>query len=356
MPVDPDLLPEIMAAAQKRFGGIASIKMGDEVLPVRRISTGSIELDLATWGGFPMGRMIRPWGAKSSFKSLLTWHMIIEAQREGLICAYYDSEGTYDEQFVTAIGVDTSKLILVQEFTGIIEDLVVQIQSLLSAAHVHVVDSVGHGISRERIETAPGQKMSRASKARAWSEYIPDLESRMDKRENMIVFIDQIRTHQTHGHEINSSSNIFDHASSMDLHTRRVASLYRDANGEFVSKKPQKGPGEAETLGGDSLIEGVEVGIEVSKSKVCRPFGKARLRWDFDRKAFDRVFELKKVGMYLGVIEQSGAFYKIPTNDKSIQGEAKLRERIGQDDALVMAIYGAKNKFLEQHGYRSGGL
>lgn len=358
MPVDPSNLDAIVAAATKRFGGVQTISRGIDTPQVKRISWGSPEMDLITWGGAPMGRMIRPWGAKSSFKTLMVMSMAAQAQQyrdeqfpDGLTVAYYNVEGTFDEPFTRRLGVDTEKLILVNEFTNTIEDVVIQLQGLLTVAHIHIIDSVGFITSRERVETVPGAKMSRASKARAWSDLLPDIEGRMDKQENMIVFIDQVRVHQQHGHEINSSSAIFDHASAMDLHHRRTKSLYLGADGEYLEKRPQKS--NVDTLNSDDiLIDAVEFGVELNKSKVCRPFGKARLRWDLNEERFDRAFELKKIGIFLGVIQQSGSFYTIPTQTKSIQGERKLCQRIEQDEVLAMQIFAAVNKYSQERIHR----
>lgn len=362
MPVDASALPQIIAAAQKRFGGIQTIRHGDEVPRYKIISWGSIELDVATWGGARMGTFIRLWGRKGTLKTSMAWHLAAQAQKyrdddypDGLVVAYYPVESIYDKDYVASLGVDVSKLVLVDKYVHAIEDLVIQMQGLLSAAHVHIVDSIGHGVSRERLETAPGEKMSRGSKARAWSDYLPDIKSRMD-RDNMIVFIDQIRKNQKFGNDIPSSSSIsaFEHDVDMDLKFMRTSLLYRDAEGEFTDTRPQKVSGVA--LGDEVTADGMEIGIEVEKAKVCPQFAKARLRWDPRTRKFDQPFELKKIGVYLGVIQKSGSYYTIPTSDKSIHGEAKLRERLSQDDGLVMAIYAAKNKWLEQNGYRAGAV
>lgn len=360
MPVDASTLSEIIAAAQKRFGGIQTMRMGDELPSYKSISWGSLELDMATWGGARMGTMVRLWGKKGSLKTTMAFHLAAQAQNyksndfpDGLVVAYYPVESIYDEEYVASLGVDTSKLVVTDKFINAIEDLVIQMQGLLTAAHIHIIDSVGFGVSRERLETTPGESMSRGSKARAWTDYLPDLKSRMD-RDNMIVFIDQVRRNQKYGQDVPSSDSIsaFGHDIDMDLHFMPPKALYRAADGGLVDTRPKKS--NVITLGGEILTSGLEVGIEVEKSKVCRQHGKARLVWDHDQRAFDAIEQLKKVGIFLNVIGQSGGYYTIPTSDKSIHGDPKLRARISEDDALVMAIYAAKNKYLSQNGYRAG--
>lgn len=352
MPVDPSQLSTIIANAKRTFGSTDAIHMGNETVPVRRVSWGSVELDMATWGGAPMGRLIRLWGAKSTAKSMTCWNLAQQCMMAGLTVAYYNAEGQYDEAFTRdRMKIDISKLILVEG--GVIEDLVYKCQGLLNAVHVHIIDSVGHTFSKERAETVPGAKMSRASKSRAWSDLLPDLIDKMDKSENMIVVVDQVRVNQKYGHEEASASAIFDHTSSMDLHHKRIRSLYKGTDGEFRDAAGIPKDTWRPTIGDEVLVDGVEIGIEVNKSRVCRPFGKARLRLDLDTMTFDRVFELKKVGVYLGVIEKSGAYYKVPGLEKPIHGEPKLRAHIANDFGLVNQIMMAKEKYLADNGYKA---
>ncbi len=344
MPVNPDSLNEIMLAVTKRFGE-TSIRMGDQVPPVRSISWGSIEMDLATWGGAPMGRMVRPWGAGHSGKSLASWGLTREAQKQGLKIAYYNVEQQYDPVFTRdKMGVDIDDLIVVEG--SLIEEVGVKLQALLGAANIHIIDSVSMGISRQEFDTPHDKYSPRGARARAWGEILRDVTERMDDQENMIVLIDQVRVNQQHGGEQAASSTIFHHASSMSLHHKKIRNLYRDASGELQEKYPKTS--HVETMGGEILVDGMELGIECVKSRVCRPFGKARLRLNLETMQFDRAYELAKAGEWLGVIEKNGAFFKVPTTDKAIHGGAKLRERLQEDDALVMQIYAAKKRHLER--------
>lgn len=344
MPVNPDSLNEILVAAARRFGD-NSIRMGDQTPPVRMISWGSIEMDLATHGGAPMGRMIRPWGGYHSCKSLCAWGLTREAQVQGLTVAYYNIEGQYDKDFTRdQMGVDVEKLIVVEK--SMIEEVGVKLQALLGAAHIHILDSVSMAVAKQQFEKDPSSNSPRGAKARAWGEILYDTQERMDGEENMIVLIDQIRRNQQYGHEQPAASEIFDHASSLSLHHRKVRNLYRDSSGQLSDSRPKTT--NVETLGDEILVDGLEIGIEVNKSRVCRPFGKARLHLDLDTMQFDRAYEMAKVGQWLGVIEKNGAYYKIPTSDKAIHGIPKLKQRIQEDDSLIMQIYQAKKHYLER--------
>lgn len=65
---------------EKTFGK-GSVIVGNKVLDVDRISSGSIDLDAALGGGFGLGRIVELYGAESSGKSTLSIHAMIEGQK-----------------------------------------------------------------------------------------------------------------------------------------------------------------------------------------------------------------------------------------------------------------------------------
>lgn len=91
-----------------------------EKVPV--ISTGSLALDDAlSSGGLPKGRLIQYYGAPGSGKTLLTMVAMIEAQKEDPESRqiFIDSEGTFDPIWAETLGLDTSKVILIEGDTAV---------------------------------------------------------------------------------------------------------------------------------------------------------------------------------------------------------------------------------------------
>ena len=74
---------------------------------VRRIPTGSVELDTRLGGGIPIGRLSLISGAYSSSKTTQALHIVREAQKMGLVCAIFDVEGTIDNEYMQKLGIDT---------------------------------------------------------------------------------------------------------------------------------------------------------------------------------------------------------------------------------------------------------
>ena len=115
-PTNKKELEKLTNDLNKKFGancitiGVPKDDDGN-VKPIKRLSTGSISLDLALGGGIPEGRFIEMSGAYSSTKTTQALHIIREAQKEGLVCALLDIEGTTDEPSLKAIGVNVESLL-----------------------------------------------------------------------------------------------------------------------------------------------------------------------------------------------------------------------------------------------------
>jgi recombination protein RecA len=95
-------------------------EMIGEKVPV--ISTGSLVLDDAlSSGGLPKGRLIQYYGAPGSGKSLLAMLAMKEAQVEDEDAqqVFIDAEGTFDPAWAEAIGVDTSRVLLIDGDTAV---------------------------------------------------------------------------------------------------------------------------------------------------------------------------------------------------------------------------------------------
>lgn len=354
MPVDPTLLNSIITASTKRMNGVQNIHSGDAIPPVRRIPFDSLELNLATFGGAPMGRMVRIWGPKSSCKSMIAWGIAKNAQQHrserfpnGLTVAYYNAEGAYDPLYVRDVmGVDTSEGQLVVSEGAMIEDVSSSLDALLHAVNIHIIDSASfcqsvHKFAANKESRQPGLD------AQAWGAALTAAEENMDKQENMVIIIDQARVDFKTGALKVAGGMAADHASSLTLKCMATKKLYR-VNDELITTRPQKGN---DPLSGSHRVDGREIDIEVEKSRVCRPFGKANLIFDIDKLEFDKIEQLKKAGLFLGVIEQSGSFFKIPTTDKSIQGGSKLCARLEQDWELAGLIMKACDEYVKQAGY-----
>jgi len=110
-------LDQVVKDLNKSYG-VGSVMHGDEKETYDEvISTGSLGLDLALGiGGLPKngGKIIEIFGWESSGKSTLAQTIIANFQKAGVKCLLVDGEDSLDEVYSSALGIDLSKLYLIQ--------------------------------------------------------------------------------------------------------------------------------------------------------------------------------------------------------------------------------------------------
>lgn len=93
--------------------------MGEKV---QVISTGSLVLnDALSSGGLPKGRLIQYYGPPGSGKTLMAMIAMVEAQKEDPDAKqmFIDAEGTFSSDWAETLGLDTSRIILVEDDTAV---------------------------------------------------------------------------------------------------------------------------------------------------------------------------------------------------------------------------------------------
>ncbi len=323
MPVSEKNLAKALDAIRKEYGE-DSIRMGDEDEELIRVPSGIIQLDKLVGGGFPLGRWVHAYGGFGSGKTLTCLHVIREAQAMGLTCAYYDVEKQFNKGWAQSIGVDTSRLHVVEG--NEIEKLGEKMDVLLPAINIHVVDSVGAGVSVDQ-QAARLDESRPASASRAWGKVIPRLQSRFDRKENMIILINQTReVFGKPGQERPTGGSQLEYISSLSLHFSKSSWLFRDKY-DNLSENGKKT--DAET--GRITPDGIDLVVSVKKTRVSEPYGSARMRFEFGSGGkFDEMWALSGYAIFTGVIQNSGSWYTLPDGER-VQGESKVRDFIRQN-------------------------
>jgi protein RecA len=330
MPIDPSSLDKALAAIRKEYGD-GSIHTGTEKPPLERIPFGSVQLDWATGGGFPLGRWGHFYGGYSSAKTLTCWNLIKSAQELGLTCAYYNLEKQYDEPWVAARGVDVEKLYVVEGTT--IEGTGERLEALLGAINVHVIDSLASAVSVDEL-AGETTDWNPGIQARAWGKVLRRANERFDDSENAIIMINQTREmFGARGAESPTSGRFVEYMSSMSLHFKRSGWLFRDKNG-FLHPDGSK----TDSVTGDTEPSGIEFQVRVAKSRVGPPLRSARMRLDFDTGEYDELWALTRGAVYFGVVKQSGSWYTVPGLEKAVQGENGVRQALINDPELMDQI------------------
>lgn len=147
---------DIMKKIAKDHGNHIVKMGGDDYADTPRIPTGIFSFDLASGGGFPMGRVSIVWGAESSNKTNMVLLAIAQGQQiyPDKKAVFVDAEHAFDAAWARKLGVDTDKLIVIHpEFA---EQAVDFIESFLYADDVFLValDSIAALSTQNEIESS----------------------------------------------------------------------------------------------------------------------------------------------------------------------------------------------------------
>jgi recombination protein RecA len=189
-----DTLADTIKDIRKRFGpeSITTLEDVPQNVPVL-CSSGSLALDWAIGlGGYPKGRVIELYGLESSGKTTLALQGIAQAQKLGLACAFIDAEHALDPQHAIRLGVDTSKLLIVQPNSG--EEALQLVEALASSGNIGfiVVDSVAALTPKAEIEGLIGD-FKIGLIARLMGQAMRVIVPVLKKTGTTVLFINQIR-------------------------------------------------------------------------------------------------------------------------------------------------------------------
>lgn len=326
-------LTAALGQIDRQFGKGSVMRLGDaqDAQDVSCYSTGSLGLDIALGvGGLPRGRVIEVYGPESSGKTTLTLSVIAEAQKQGSTAAFIDAEHALDPGYAARLGVNTEELLVSQPDTG---EQALEITDMLvrsAAVDVVVVDSVAALTPKAEIEGDMGDSHM-GLHARLMSQALRKLTANIKRSNTMVIFINQIRMKigvMFGNPETTTGGNALKFYSSVRLDIRRIGAIKK----------------------GDEIL-GNQTRVKVVKNKVAPPFRKA----EFDilyNEGISKEGELIDIGIELGVVEKSGAWYSYGT-DRIGQGRDNVRAFL-KDNGDIAAAIEAKIR-QEKHLGGSGG-
>jgi recombination protein RecA len=318
-------MSKAVEAIVQRFGKGAIMALGAESQELPRfesISTSSLNLDRALGiGGIPKGRITEIYGPESSGKTTVTLHIIAEAQRKGMLCAFIDAEHALDVQYARALGVKTEDLLVSQPDCG---EQALEIADTLArtgSIGLIVVDSVAALIPRAELEGDMGDHHV-GLQARLMSQAMRKITGVAHQTNTAMVFINQLR-HKigvTFGSpETTTGGNALKYYASVRLDIRRIGTV-KDSDRAVANRTR----------------------VKVAKNKCAPPFAQAEFEIAFGR-GIDREAELLDAGLEAGAITKSGSWFSYGA-ERMGQGRAAaldwLRSREDKRAELLAALEG----------------
>ena len=293
------------------FGNGSIMKLGESkhITPVGGISTGSLSLDMATGiNGIPKGRVTEVYGAESSGKSTLAYHLMAECQKTGGTAAYIDTEHALDPDYAKRCGVNTDDLLISQpdfaeQALEICEYLVRS-----GAIEILVLDSVAALVPKVELEGDMGDAHV-GLQARLMSQALRKLTAAINKSHCAVLFINQIREKVGiiwGNPETTPGGRALKFYSSLRIDLRRTESLKKGTD-----------------------IIGSRVKARIVKNKVAPPFKVAEFDIMFNT-GISKESDIVDIGAELGIIQKSGAFYSF--NDIKLgQGKENVKSFLSEN-------------------------
>jgi len=300
---------QAISQIEKQFGKGSIMRMSeDKVVDIPAISTGSLALDMALGiGGVPRGRVVEIYGPESSGKTTLALHVAAEAQIKGGTVAFIDAEHALDIGYARKLGVDVDSLLVSQPDTGEQALDIAEILVRSGAVDVLIIDSVAALVPRAEIEGEMGDQHV-GLQARLMSQALRKLTGTISKSMTCVVFINQIRMKigvMFGNPETTTGGNALKFYASQRLDIRRIAAI-KD---------------------GDQVV-GNRTRVKVVKNKIAPPFKEAEFDIIYGL-GISKEGEVVDLGVTLGVIEKSGAWYSFD-GERIGQGRENVKRFLGE--------------------------
>lgn len=300
---------------ERQFGKGAVMRLGDTSVArdVTTVSTGSLGLDIALGiGGLPRGRVTEIYGPESSGKTTLALQVIAETQRQGGCAAFIDAEHALDPIYAAKLGVNVDDLLVSQPDTG---EQALEIADMLvrsGAVDTVVIDSVAALTPKAEIEGDMGDSHV-GLHARLMSQALRKLTANIKRSNTLVIFINQIRMKigvMFGSPETTTGGNALKFYASVRLDIRRIGSIKK----------------------GEDVV-GSETRVKVVKNKLAPPFKQAEFEILYGEGA-SRLGEIVDLGVKIGLIEKSGAWYSCGGN-RIGQGKENARAYLKENPELT---------------------
>ena len=323
-----------LSQIEKQHGKGAIMRMGEEggIVEVDAIPSGSLAIDAALGiGGFPRGRIVEIYGPEGAGKTMVSLHVIREAQQAGGTAAFIDAEHALDVGFARRIGVDVENLIISQPDSG--EQALEIVDTLVrsGALDVIVLDSVAALVPQAELEGEMGDSHM-GLHARLMSQALRKLTASISRSRTCAIFINQLRMKigvMFGNPETTTGGRAMGFYASLRVDIRRMGHI-KD---------------------GDRTI-GSRARVKVVKNKLAPPYRQAEfdIYYAGDRIGVSREADLLDIGVEHGLVEQAGTWFSCE-GKRLGQGreraraflaahpelaealESRLRERLGMEPA-----------------------
>ena len=294
------------------------IRKASELKEIEFIPYTSPQMNYLTRGGVPVGRMVELVGLPQSGKTTTALDIIANYQKKyDRYVVYLDAENTMDKEWGATLGVDWSKVILIQPESEYGETLLDMLLDYIRSGKVGmmVVDSAPF-IQPKAVCDKDLDEKSYGGNSALMKAFCDKAVPLCKKSECTFLMLNQVRENIGNPYKpfkipcgtalAHACSQIlwFTKGSLLDDKYKEVSSGYSNPIGNLVSVKMEKN--------------------KVTKND--RRLGTYTLNYST---GVDQLKDTLDMGLTLGIISQSGAWYKVTKKDGT---EAKMQGFTGVQD------------------------
>ena len=378
-----------MAEINKKFKA-QIINQGTDIIEVVKIPFSSPTANWMTYGGIPVGKITEFFGGEGGGKTTSAldicanaqkkFNEVFEQHREKVldeieqlkakdtkdskkkadklmsdlmeyvergprVVVYIDAEQTLDVQWAQLLGVDTEAMILVRPQEQTAEQVLQIAIDLISTGDVGlcVLDSIPMLVS-QNIFNEDMDKKSYGGISQALTVFCSKVTPHLTQQQCAFIGINQIREDLASMYNTVSTpgGKMWKHACSLRLRFRKDTLLDMN-NGELTSR--------AENPAGN------RVGIEIAKTKVCKPdrrIGYYTLNYT---EGIDVLADIITVALQYRILKQGGSWYyyldeegnvevDAENNEMKFQGKAKLLDELRNDEEFKEDVISRLDKVM----------
>ena len=278
-------LLNVMKLVEKQYGvgSVYTLDSNKANLSIDRWSTGIEQLDYILGGGMPYGRIIELFGAESSGKTSLGYHL--SAQHK--VALNIPIEGTFDATRAKSFGNKKGQFIIRRADYG--EAALEFVREFAKAGcPIAVLDSVPACVPKKLLGEEDYEKEQQPGMvAKMFSDKLPRLNHVVESSGMTLILINQLRD--------TMNAMLFgpkDHTPG-----GRAIKFYSSVRIGIARKEWIKITNRYDPKNSAKMLDiGLIMKVKVHKSKVCQPLGECEipLLFDYGFVSFDEIPKLKK--------------------------------------------------------------
>lgn len=324
MKSDNTLLTKALADITKIFGE-GSVVMAQDIKSLGSFSTGSVQLDCALGGGFPIGRITEIYGPEGSGKSTSCIHAIAHCQAMGGKAVYIDLEGTFDKLYARSLGVVLADLPVITPTNGEAAISMGEMLCKTGAIDLLIVDSIAVMLPSkvEEGEVSDANMSYHAKLVSAWAKRITPI---LYKHKICVIAINQIREKPgvAFGNpEYVTGGNALKYYASVRIDIRKSGTVHKDKE-DVIIGEPRK--------------------IKIIKCKISSSQNKTMMVDIFYGEGIDQSGEVLDVCVdQLKLVEKTGSWYSW-NGAKIAQGRDNARQFLKDNPEVFEEL---KEKVIE---------